>query len=283
MQFSSFFSAVIFLNFLGAPIEAAYWQHDEGAYLSNYDAIINGSYAEVDTESNRNVLRNCQGGSLPTREVSINSPTSVYASQIPCGPNDICIVEAGVSLIMDTSLIVGAMIVKGDLEWNDVTQKEEIQYVCGGYIVVEGQGNFKMHVERKRAFIYIRNNGAVHPGLRSRAFGSDARDGGNPYLEVKGRPLQRTWSLLSEPLSKGSSVLKLLHDGNRMGWRAGDRLAIAPMERHALGWGQEFVIVNLQEDGSIVVDHPSRMNYDIDFQVVSDHVGIKSPEVMNLS
>lgn len=217
---------LVLLSTVLGVAHAAYWQHDEGPYLANYDSIINDSYAEGDVESNQNLLRNCKGGPLPTREISIQAPASIYASQLACGSNDICIIEAGVSLIMDTSLMVGAMILKGNLEWTDTTQTTESQYLCGGYIVVEGQGNFKLQVGSKRAWLYIRNNGAIHPGLRSRALGSDARDGGDPYLEIQGRPLSRTWSLLSEPLEKGSSVLKLLHGAQSMGWQVGDRLAI---------------------------------------------------------
>jgi uncharacterized protein YaiE (UPF0345 family) len=210
---------------------AAYWQQDEGLYLSNYDAMINDSYAEADTEANQNLLSNCRGGSFPTQRVSVSSPTTIYASQLPCNQNDVCVIESGVSVIMDTSLIVGAMVVKGALEWNDGSQVQESQYLCGGYIVVEGQGQFKLQVETKRAWVYIRNNGAVHPGLRSRALGSDATGGGNPYLEIQGRTLLRTWSLLSEPVSIGSNRLQLLHNGNDMGWRVGDRIAIGKEDK----------------------------------------------------
>jgi hypothetical protein len=55
------------------------------------------------------------------------------------------------------------------------------------------------------------------------------------------------------------------------------------MERLALGWGQDFKILDIKDDGSIILDHPSTMNYNIEFQVLPDHAGIKSPEVINLS
>ena len=40
--------------------------------------------------------------------------------------------------------------------------------------------------------------------------------------------MARTWSLLASPASPGTTTIELLHDASAMGWRVGDRLAIAP-------------------------------------------------------
>ena len=270
---------------LWTTTQAALWQHEENKYLDNYDEMVRNSYSEANEAHNQELLHRCKGGILPTTTVEITAPTSILASELAfqCSENDICIVGSGVSLFMDSSLIVGALIVKGNLTWNDNTQVSDTQYLCGGYIVVEDQGHFHLKTEKK-AWIYIRNNGAVHPGLRTRALGSDARGGGNPKLEIEGRELQRTWSLLSSPMTLGSTTMKLLHSGPAMGWQKGDRIAISPMERLAQGWGQDFVISDFTEDGSIVLNHPSNIDYPVDFLLgPSTQVGIQSPEVINLS
>ena len=228
-------------------IQAAFGQGEESLYLTNFDSIVADSYAEVDQTSssanNQEVLTNCQGGNLPTNTVEITSPSEINSSDLAsqCTKDDICIIASGVSLVMDSSLAVGALIIRGSLQWNDETQTDESQYLCGGYIVVENQGQFQLNLNivdtNKKAWVYIRNNGAVHSGLKTRAFGSDAMgSSGNPVLEVQGRHLERTWSLLSKPLTAGSTTMTLLHNPTFMGWKVGDRIAIAPMKDRAEGY-----------------------------------------------
>mmetsp|Transcript_20603 Transcript_20603/g.50593 ORF Transcript_20603/g.50593 Transcript_20603/m.50593 type:complete len:1472 (+) Transcript_20603:229-4644(+) len=279
-----------------AVVRAAYWQHDEGPYLADFqNHHLPNSYTALEQEF-PDLKNRCRGnglGSPPTRTVSIQFPPTIYASSdewqaTSCGPNDICIIESGVTLIMDTSLILGALIIKGRLVWNDSSQSHQDQYLCAGYMVVEGNGRFELSLAspQQKAWIYLRNNGAIHPALRSRVLGSFA--GGynhNPYLEIQGRPMVRTWSLLSDSLPQGSATIKLLHNAHTMGWMVGDRIAIAPMESIAKGWGQEFTIAQIYSDGSIRLDRPSDQTYDALFEVVGsvNHVSMKTPEVINLS
>lgn len=272
-------------------VRAAYWQHDEGPYLADFqNHHLPNSYTALEQEF-PDLKNRCRGnglGSPPTRTVSIQSPSTIYASSTSCGPNDICIVETGVTLIMDTSLILGALIVKGRLVWNDSSQSHQDQYLCAGYMVAEENGRFELSLTspKQKAWIYLRNNGAIHPTLRSRVLGSFASGyNHNPYLEIQGRPMTRTWSLLSDSLPQGSATIKLLHDANAMGWMVGDRIAIAPMDNIAKGWGQEFTIAQVYDDGSLQLDRPSDQSYDALFEVVGSvsHVSMKSPEVINLS
>ena len=48
---------------------------------------------------------------------------------------------------------------------------------------------------------------------------SDAR------IEIHGRKLQRTWTLLSKTVVAGETVLHLKHGPAEMGWQVGDRTA----------------------------------------------------------
>ncbi len=120
---------------------------------------------------------------------------------------------------MDAGLNLGALIVRGTVEWNDDTQVDPSSYLCAGYVAVEGQGKWDMDLQDKDAYIYIKDNGAVHKGLRSRAFGSyAATDSDYPVIDINGRELVRTWSLLSEPIQVGNDKVKLMHNAHLMGW-----------------------------------------------------------------
>ena len=92
-------------------------------------------------------------------------------------------------------------------------------FVCAGYVAIEGQGKWQMDIQSKNAFIYIKDNGAVHESLRERAFGSVAIDDVDyPIIDINGRNLKRTWSLLSDPLQQGDDRIKLMHNPKLMGW-----------------------------------------------------------------
>ncbi|CAJ1930817.1 unnamed protein product [Cylindrotheca closterium] len=277
-------------------VQAAYWQHDEGPYLADFqNHHLPNSYTALENEF-PDLKNRCRGNGLgppPTRTVSIQFPSTIYASSdewqaTSCGQNDICVIETGVTLIMDTSLILGALIIKGGLVWNDSSQSNQDQYLCAGYMVVEGNGRFELSLAspQQKAWIYLRNNGAIHPALRSRVLGSFASGyNDNPLLEIQGRPMLRTWSLLSDSLPQGSATIKLLHNAHIMGWVVGDRIAIAPIVPLAKGWGQEFTIAQIYNDGSIRLDRPSDQTYDVLFEVVGsvNQVSMKTPEVINLS
>jgi hypothetical protein len=71
---------------------------------------------------------------------------------------------------MDAALNVCALIVRGTLVWTDETQEAAVQWLCAGYVVVDG-GNLTLAVTHKRAVLYIKANGATDPVLRTRALG----------------------------------------------------------------------------------------------------------------
>lgn len=159
----------------------------------------------------------------PTGQVTVQAfnGAAVTSSTVSaqCGTNSICTIPLGVSLQVDTSLNLGALIVKGTVEWNDDTQVNSSAFVCAGYIAVEGQGKWEMDIQVKDAYIYIKDNGAVHTKLRSRAFGTWAETSSDyPMIDITGRDLARTWSLLSVPVQSGDTMIKLMHNAALMGW-----------------------------------------------------------------
>jgi hypothetical protein len=168
----------------------------------------------------------------PTRNVVVVAPPGsggiVTASEVSaqCGGDSVCIVPSGTTLWMVgvNGLNVGALIVRGVLEWNDNESAlggrgPPALFLCAGYVAVEGRGRFAMDLQIKSGYVYIKDNGAVHAHLHSRAFGSVATSTGDyPVVEISGRELARTWSLLSKPLFVGDTKMTLMHNANLMGW-----------------------------------------------------------------
>ena len=64
-----------------------------------------------------------------------------------------------------------------------------------------------MNLTTKQGYIYMKNNGLKHSTIQTRAFG--AFNAGK--IHVSGRPLARTWSLLSEKAVYGMTYIRLLH------------------------------------------------------------------------
>ena len=190
---------------------------------ANFDAMQAATYAIAndDLPTEMNV---CKINSFPpTRQVTVQAPNGAvinsFTLSAQCGDDSICTIPLGVFLQVDTSLNLGALIVKGTIEWNDDTQVNSSAFVCAGYIAVEGQGKWEMDIQVKDAYIYIKYNGAVHTKLRSRAFGTWAETVSDyPMIDITGRDLARTWSLLSVPIQSGDTMIKLMHNAELMGW-----------------------------------------------------------------
>ena len=223
------------------------------------------------------------------QEVAVSGGGTVTSSTVAsqCGTDSVCIIPLGTTFEVDGSIDLGALVVRGNVEWNDSQLFSADVYLCAGYVAIEGQGQWNMDVQDKHAAIYIKNNGYVHPNLRSRAFGSHAETASDyPTIDIRGRELVRTWSLLSEPLNGGDSTMTLLHDANLMGWRVGDRLGISSDEPVASGEGEEFTILAISDRGAITLDRPSANDFDVTFvppQEGQTYPALMSPEVVNLS
>ena len=204
-----------------------------------------------------------------------------------CDLTSICIVPDGLSFQMTSNLNIGSLIIRGSLEWTDATQASSNAYLCAGYIAIEGTGQWNMNVQQKNSWIYIKDNGAVHNQLRTRTFGAVAMNPGDyPILDLQGRELTRTLSLLSSPLKNGDVTMKLLHKPDLMGWNVGDRIAIAPTKLRSEGIGAEFYIQSIDAgDGTITLSNPVQDDFDAEFiPPVNQGMqpALKSAEVVNL-
>ena len=247
-----------------------------------------------------NLLSQCKRENInyivPTAEVVVSTSSSgantISSIDVEgqCDLNSICIVPSGISLHVTSSLNVGALIIRGSLEWTDDTQISSSTYICAGYIAVEGNGIWNMTISQhdRNAWIYLKDNGAVHSSLRSRAFGGVIGNFNDyPIINIRGRKLARTWSLLSQPLQSGDTTMTLLHNPDLMGWKVGDRIAVAPTKDRSEGSGAEFYIQSISSDGTTIgLSDISPDDFDAEF-IPSTKEGIKpalkSAEVVNLS
>lgn len=64
-----------------------------------------------------------------------------------------------------------------------------------------------MHLETKKGYIFIKNNGLKHPTISTRSLGSL----NSGKINILGRSLRRTWSLLAERAIFGMSSITLTH------------------------------------------------------------------------
>lgn len=285
--------AVIIL--LAHPSHSAYNQGDEGKYLLNFNDTIAASYAAVDdaTLVPNGLTSQCKDTGLLDFSVSPSeiilqpdgndpsdpsiSTVSAASAQSQCTASPeatstaICVIPVGVRLVMSSSLVVPALVVRGELYWRDADQVAADQFICAGFVAVEDHGKFIMNVQdsSKRSWIYIKDNGAVHPVGRERYFGGVAphhnEAGASPTVEITGRKMTRTWSLLSNPFLAGQSTMKLLHSPIRMGWRVGDRIGIASTVPSSGGTGQSFAITAMDDDGTVTLDGASDQDHRADF------------------
>jgi hypothetical protein len=262
-----------------------YLQEDEHEYLRNFMTHMANSHSDGDQSETLNACR-ASPRYLDGRKVTVKAPhtSGVISSsdvQQQCYESYLCVIPKDLRLEMTTSLHVGALEIQGSLSWTDRTQSQDEAYLCAGYIAIEG--TFFMNLQSKRAWIYLTSNGAYHPVLGWRGLGGV----GATTVEIRGRPLHRTWTLLDRPLYRDGTTMQLLHDPIAMGWRVGDRIAVAPTESQAKGTGQSFIIMHLASDGSVLLDRPSHYDHKADYRQsrIPDVMPpiLMSAEVINLS
>eukprot|EP00957_Ditylum_brightwellii_P092452 7040309-Ditylum_brightwellii.AAC.1 len=288
-----FFVAILLFGTSIHSAHGGFLQGSEPDYLSNFDSIVSASYAVIDDSSvaPAELLSRCQAkqqGPAPTREVTVinvgSNVISAASVEAQCGSDSVCIVPSGVTMLMDDDLDVSALVVRGEVEWTDATQNgAPHRYLCAGYIAVEGHGSFYMNLQQDgMGWVYIKDNGAQHPMLRSRAFGTAGNGSDNPTVEINGREMKRTWTLLDQPFNIGDTIMKLMHDPARMGWRVGDRIGIAPTKSGADVKGQTFRVIALTDNG-LQLDQPSIDDHSAQFLPGNNSPLLQSAEVVNLS
>lgn len=295
---------LLLILFCLSSLAHSFEQGDTDLYVSQFSDLISDSYSAIDDAAMApsGLLFSCEntGQQTATDTVIVAEPTPTDLSapdvQQLCGETTECVIGENVTLNMDGGLNVHSLVVRngGTVRWTDQTQTATDAWLCAGYVVVEVGGTWDLNLQDafKRAWIYIKNNGATHDGLRTRAFGSFVEHGSGvphdeaPYFSVVGRELDRTWSLLAEPLTPNSDSIRLMHDPVAMGWQIGDRIAVAPTEAGMDDDAQSFFIAGLAPDGTVTLNGPSNGT--------STHIAepswnegteasLRSAEVINLS
>jgi len=266
---------LIALTLLAARADG-YGRNDEARFVSEFADRTRYSYvaplpADVASRCKNKGKRNS------FREVTVSGAASSSEIAAQCGADALCVVEGTVAV--DGGWDVGALIVKGELVVADGA------WLCAGYVVAEGAGVIRVE---DAATIFIKNNGAVHPILRARAFGSVATRGASekPLVDVRGRPLDRTWSLLAAPAYAGATSLELLHDVQAAGWRVGDRIAVAPTvagpNTAQRSNSESSEIVGIA--GNVVtISQPLMKDKRAEFEATATHAIALAAEVINLS
>ena len=136
------------------------------------------------------------------------------------------VVAAGEDVVLSGDAEAASVTVRGGrLRWDpDVPG-----VLRAGFVVAEEGGSVEMGSPSRPAAegsrIHVLNNGRAHPVTGARSVGSV---GPGARLWVFGRPLARTWFLLARPAVPGDRTLNLDGDAAAAGWRAGDRIAVAP-------------------------------------------------------
>ena len=176
----------------------------------------------------------CSGASCRTSGTDLlqhraelsESAKATSAMSASCQGQPHCVVPEGETWVLDASLAVETLTIHGTLRWDVSRANLELR---ANYVLVEDGGHFLMGTEASPmnhpATIYITNDPNSHPDLGRRFFGGYGR------IEIHGRRLGRTWTLLSQTVLPGQSVLFLKHDPSDMGWQVGDRIGLATTSR----------------------------------------------------
>jgi len=139
-------------------------------------------------------------------------------------PDGHCQVPAGHTWILNQTLDVQTLTIFGTVKWD--TEKDGLELrAC--YILVGEGGYFQVGSRTKpmelAATIYIKKGMETHALFGDRFLASE----GEARVEIHGRRLQRTWTLLSRTAERGDTQLFLKHDPSAMGWRVGDHVGVA--------------------------------------------------------
>jgi len=226
-------------------------------------------------------------------QVPPGNHTSFFAQSL-CNPYSVCKIGTNTTLWITANFSVGALLITdgGSVRWTDASQHPAAptQYLCAGYIVIENAGSFIVHLQEAShsGVIYIQNNGARHDSvLQTRVLGGL----GNATVQILGRPLARTWTLLSESIvgspkssaTPTTTTLQLMHSPIDMGWRMGDRVAMASMQPLSQGRALAGHIIAMDDTG-ITVDFGVVETIRVErILTPAGSIALMSPEIVHLS
>eukprot|EP00931_Biecheleriopsis_adriatica_P093048 TRINITY_DN667_c0_g1_i1.p1 TRINITY_DN667_c0_g1~~TRINITY_DN667_c0_g1_i1.p1 ORF type:complete len:1526 (+),score=218.47 TRINITY_DN667_c0_g1_i1:80-4579(+) len=192
-----------------------------------------------------------------------------------CAFDSHCTVPAGETWILDSSVRYATITIRGTLEWDTSQDGLELR---AGHVLVESGGHLKIGTQaapmQKRATVYITKNSHTHQDLGKRFFGGV----GSGRVDVHGRKLERTWTLLSSNGFPGQNVLQLKDDPTSMGWEVGDRIGVATTSS-----GESTVHrVVARGQNSVTLDTPLKHEHWGGFREIEGHRFEMAAEVVNL-
>ena len=137
---------------------AGYEQGDEAAFRADFQTLIADSYSAPLPAALQSQCRDLGvHASSPLAEAVAGTASTISAADASaaCGEDTACMVPSGTTLLLDGSLKVAALVVRGTVEWTDASQPAEEQWLCAGYVAVEVGGAWSMNVTAKRAIVYV--------------------------------------------------------------------------------------------------------------------------------
>lgn len=144
-----------------------------------------------------------------------------------CTMGSHCVITAGETWWLDMSVRLKTLTVKGTLRWDTSVGGLELR---AGYISVEDSGLFEIGTKdrpmEKNATVFI-EEGQHHDRWGTRFLFAS----GNSVINIHGRRLGRTWSLLAQDVFVNQTKLRFKHSLEAMGWRVGDTIGIATTSR----------------------------------------------------
>ena len=279
---------LLFVLYLGATSAGLLDnKHNEGIYLENFETLISRSYAVPLPDW---VTNNCKDQGLITTELAttnVQSATTLNSNDIQtqCGSNTHCVVT-DTHVEMTGNLNLASLTLKGttSFDWNEATTSSSLNLCTGFFLAMDGTV-VTINLQTLDGLIYIKDNN-LNSNLGKRVFG-----GVGSTIDITGREMARTWSLLASAVNVGESSIQLVHNPMDMGWRVGDRIVMSPTSGYD-SYAESFIIQALEPDNYITlgaVNHPffsdgttTKNAYHATMFWANDNVGLKSAEVMNM-
>ena len=174
-------------------------------------------------------------GQPPAPPVTDTTPKSAWSDPATWGgtlPNasSSITIPAGKRVVLDSSVTVKNLTILGTLEFAD----KDLE-LTSDYIMLHGAlriGTATKPFENKAT---ITLTGGANENIMDMGSRGILVMGGK--LELYGKSPVKAWTKLSDHAVAGSSSLKLLED---TGWKAGDRIVVAPTDYHQLGGTEQL-------------------------------------------
>lgn len=176
---------------------------------------------------------------------------------------------------VDRSLNLSTLTIAGVLLWD---QSKAGLVLNSSFVLVTPSGKLQIGSKAfpmdQPATIYIAKGPFSDPLLGTRFLG-----GNGGVIQIHGRRMQKTWTLLSATARVGSTVLQLKDDPRVMQWRIGDRIGIATT---TLGLSTQHRISALGPGSAISIQGPLQATHWGGYKAIGNRRFELAAEVVNL-